>query len=83
MRNLGCLFGQGYFFARPMPESDLLAGFRAATAAQPAQAATTSGRREANGTAALAPRRPASSKDGTPTRQRAPRRSPALRPASS
>ena len=85
MRDLGCLFGQGYFFARPMPEADLLTGFgTAASTVQPAAAATTSGRREANGRAATASRRPASS---TPepgkSAPRAPRRSPALRPAGS
>ena len=73
MRDLGCPFGQGYAFARPMPEADLLAGF--GTAAQRRSRpsgclgagrrgpdrATTSGRREANGRAANASRRPASS----------------------
>ena len=34
MRGLGCLFGQGYHFARPMPEADLLAGFGTSAVAQ-------------------------------------------------
>ena len=62
MRDLGCLFGQGYHFARPMPEAQLLAGFGTASMAPAAVEATTSGRREANGRAANASRRPATPK---------------------
>jgi diguanylate cyclase (GGDEF)-like protein len=86
MRGLGCLFGQGYHFARPMPEADLLAGFGTSAVGQTtaARSSTTSGRREANGTPATASRRPATSAPDAGTRPtRAPRRSPALRPASS
>jgi diguanylate cyclase (GGDEF)-like protein len=85
MRGLGCLFGQGYFFARPMPEAALLDGFKTAAGAVKApRAATTSGRREANGTAAPASRRPTrTTPEPGMSAPRSPRRSPALRPASS
>ena len=83
MRDLGCTFGQGYYFARPMPEAQLLAGFGTASTAPAAVKATTSGRREANGRAANASRRPATPKPETEAKPRASRQAPALRPASS
>jgi predicted signal transduction protein with EAL and GGDEF domain len=84
MAALGCAFGQGYAFAHPMTAVDLLSDFGSAsvTTATGVKDATTSGRREADGRAATASRRPASPKpEAAPGR--APRRVSALRPSAS
>ena len=85
MAALGCTFGQGYAFAHPMPAVDLLVDFGAAsTTTAIVEGATTSGRREADGRAATASRRPASPKiEAAPRSVRTPRRPAALRPSAS
>ncbi len=35
MRSLGCTYGQGYFFARPQSEADIIEGFRLAATSSP------------------------------------------------
>ena len=71
MRELGCAFGQGYAFARPMLEADLLAGFgtpsiagaatlpAAAPAARPRKAQATAKARSPAHRPAARPRTPA------------------------
>jgi len=78
MRDLGCMLGQGYVYAAPMTEAELLANHGTAAQAAPAPvragspakgrvAATTSGRREVGGRTASASRRPTTPRPSTST----------------
>ncbi len=69
MRRLGCAFGQGYAFARPMDEADLLAGF-GTVEAQPAARAKAA--RTAAADAANASRRAVTKASPAPRATRRP-----------
>jgi diguanylate cyclase (GGDEF)-like protein len=81
MRRLGCGFGQGYAFARPMVETELLAEFGTAATVDPSPVAGSgSARSRATASARRRVPQPAATPGTGPT-PRASRRTTALRPA--
>ncbi len=74
MRELGCAFGQGYAFARPMPKAELLASFGSGAAIVPTTAAARTRKQAGRAATAEAPEAPElAAGPGVPRRMAAPR----------